>query len=257
MILIGAFIPIVLVLGLSLKNWVLFGTPSTSSWAGMNLMQIDDSGFRGQEETDLQHRGIISPISAIGAFQALSAYKTLVPPDRRYAGVPVLAEQTKPTSGSPNFNNIEYVSISNRYLHDFLQILGNEPSVYFRGVWRGLQTAVYPSSEYAFFVTNRSKIEPYVRGYNAVVLWQPRVRWENGAPTGTALGNHRLLSRCAALRGEQMLRAASLRRVGTHRVYLAFAGVRHACDDGRRGRGESADSFRRRPPRRNSRRSAR
>jgi hypothetical protein len=180
-ILLGAALPFALVLALSVKNWVLFGTASTSSWAGMNLMEVDQSGFRGHELADLQRRGIVSPISSIPAFRPLSDYAGVVPPDRRFAGIPVLADVTKPSaSDTPNFNNIEYVDISNRYLHDFLQVLVHDPAAYLRGVWDGLRLAVLPSSDYAFFDANREKMHGWTRGYDTAVLWQ--------AGSGTAWG---------------------------------------------------------------------
>ena len=187
-IVLGALLPFALVLGLMLKNWVLFGTPSTSSWVGMNLMEVAQSGYRGDDKDELQQQRVISAIARIPVFKPLSAYRAVIPPDHRFRGIPVLAEGTKPSSGLPNFNNIEYVAISNRDLHEFVQIVLHRPSIYFRGVWRGLQTEVYPSSEYFAFIHNRAKIEPYVRAYNGLVLWQPRVRWVDSAPAGTAWG---------------------------------------------------------------------
>jgi hypothetical protein len=142
-ILLGAAVPLLLVAGLSVKNWILFGTPSTTSWTGMNLMQVDQVGFRDHEEQNLQRSRVISPISAITVFDPLSAYRRIVPRDTAYSNVPVLSDTTKPSAvGSENLNNIEYVSISNDYLHDFEHILTHEPSIYFRGVWSGLKQSV-------------------------------------------------------------------------------------------------------------------
>jgi hypothetical protein len=154
----------------------------------MNLMQIDQTGFRGDDVQRLQERGVISPISAIPVFQGLDAYSHVVTLPTSYSSVPALSETTKPSSGVPNFNNIGYVKVSNQYLHDFWQVLLHDPSVYFRGVWTGLTRAATPASDYYFFVGNRDKIEPWVRGYDAAVLWQPRVQWRFGRPSGTAWG---------------------------------------------------------------------
>jgi len=187
-VLIGAAVPILLVAAVSVKNLVLFGTPSTSSWAGMNLMQIDQSGFRGNDEQRLQQQGVVSPLSAIAVFQPLDSYRKVVRLPNSYSSIPALSETTKPSSGVPNFNNIGYVKVSNQYLHDFGQILLHDPAVYLRGVWTGLKLAATPTSDYYFFVGNRNKIEPWVRGYDATVLLQPRVRWKFGRPSGTAWG---------------------------------------------------------------------
>lgn len=185
---LGALVPILVLAGVSVKNWALFGTPSTSSWAGMNLMQIDQQGFRAGEEGDLQQQGVVGPISAIEVFQPLSAYTSVVPLSDRYASIPALHDQVKPSGAGANFNNITYVKISNKYMHDWVQILLHRPSVYVRGIWQGMHKASWPSTDYYFFVQNRKKIEPWVRGFDAVVLWQPRVTWANNAPQGTAYG---------------------------------------------------------------------
>jgi hypothetical protein len=184
----GAIVPILLVAALSLKNEALFRTLTTSSWAGMNLAQIDEYGFRGQEEQDLQRRGVITPISAIPAFKPLDAYGRFARPDDSYPGVSVLHDRIKPSSGVPNFNNLEYISISRQYQHNFVQILLHEPHIYLRGVWMGVERAVVPATDYYFFLRNRAKIERWNRIYDGAVLWQPRVHWVDEKPTGTAWG---------------------------------------------------------------------
>ena len=186
-ILLGAAAPVLLVVALMVKNWVLFGTPTTSSWTGMNLMQIAQPKIHGEEENSLQRRGLISPVSTIPAFSKLSDYAGVVPPDRRFTDIPVLSEVTKP-SGTTNYNNIDYVRISNQYLHDFVRVATHDPSVYLSGVWFGLKTAVYPSPDYNFFLENRAKMEWWVRGYDAVVLVQPHEHVRDGQPVGTAWG---------------------------------------------------------------------
>jgi hypothetical protein len=184
-IVIGAVVPLVLVAALYVKNWAVFGTPTTSSWTGMNLMQVAYYGMSDAHKQDLVQRGILSPISAINPFGPLDAYAGLVPAPRP-RGVPVLDDPTKPTSGVPNFNNIEYVTISQRYMHDFLRLLIHDPGVYFRGAETGVRIAAKPSSDYYFFTANRKRIHGWERVYDAVVFWQPRVRWTGGSDGGTS-----------------------------------------------------------------------
>jgi 4-amino-4-deoxy-L-arabinose transferase-like glycosyltransferase len=188
-ILVGAALPIMILAALSVKNWVVFGTPSTSSWLGMNLVQVDQYGWSASEAVTLRSRGIIGPISEIRVFQPLAAYKSVVQPSNKYASIPALHDQVKPGAGdTPNFNNITYVTISNKYMHDWLQILLHKPSIYLRGILQGMRRTTWPSTEYGEVIPNRSKIEPWVRGFDAVVLWQPHVTWERNRPQGTAYG---------------------------------------------------------------------
>lgn len=186
-VLLGALAPVALVLALSLKNWIVVGTPSTSSWVGMNLAQIDEAGFRPGQKQALQDRGVLGPIWAVDAFAPLSAYAPYIHPKPRPTGIPVLDQQTKP-HGTPNYDNREYVDVSRQYLDGFLAVLVHAPGVYLRGVWVGITRAAAPSSDYGFFLGNRSRLEPWVRLFDGAVLWQPHVRWRNGVPTGTAWG---------------------------------------------------------------------
>ncbi|MBV8080283.1 MAG: hypothetical protein JO186_07910, partial [Actinobacteria bacterium] len=170
-ILVGAAVPLLLVLGVYVKNWAIVGSPSTSSWTGMNLMQVVQTGFRDHEEQRLAARGIVSPITALPVFGALNSYKGIVRTPR-HTGIPVLDDQRDPTAPQWNLNNLEYVAVSNRYLHDFFQVLFHDPMPYFRGVWDGIKRAVMPSSVYAWVADNRAKIGTWARWYDGIVLWQ-------------------------------------------------------------------------------------
>lgn len=186
-ILIGAAIPFVLVVGLYLKNWALFGTPSTSSWTGMNLMQVALNGLSDHDRQVLGGRRVLSPVSLAGTFQPLAAYQGLLPAARP-RGIPVLDETTKPASGAPNLNNIEYVAISQRQLHDFLRLLVNDPAPYLDGVGTGLELAGTPSDEYWDADTNRAHIATWAHVFDTGVLWQPRLYAADGQTYGTAWG---------------------------------------------------------------------
>ena len=186
-ILLGAAVPILLVVALSAKNWALFGTPETSSWMGMNLMQVTQPGIHGAEEDSLQQRHLIGAVSTVPTFSTLDKYAGVVPLDHRYARIPVLSRATKST-GATNYNNINYVTISSQYLHDFIRIVTHDPGVYFHGVWVGLKMAAYPSPDYAFFVGNGAKMRWWVRGYDGFVLLQPTQHEVGGVRVGTAWG---------------------------------------------------------------------
>jgi hypothetical protein len=186
-ILIGAAVPLALVAGLYLKNWAVFETPMTSSWAGMNLMQVAYYGMSAADHHDLAQRGILSPVSTNNPFRPLDVYAGLVPPAPP-RGVRVLDDSTKPTSGVPNFNNIQYVSISKRYLHDFSRLVVHRPDIYFSGIQAGLKIGSKPSSDYYFFADNRKHLTAWERVFNAAVFWQPHIRWTGGEPGGRAWG---------------------------------------------------------------------
>jgi hypothetical protein len=187
-VLTGALVPVLLVAALYVKNEFVFGTATTSSWAGMNLYQIVQPGFRPNQEQAMENSGVLTNIASEPVFQPVAAYGGYVKANHRFDGIPALTEVTKSDGATPNFNNIEYVSVSKLYMHDFWQVVFHAPSVYFRGVWLGIKTAVMPSTDYFFFLTNRARILSWVRAYDTAVLWQPGTRVVDNVPTGTAWG---------------------------------------------------------------------
>jgi hypothetical protein len=186
-VLLGAAVPVLLVVALSAKNTVLFGTPETSSWMGMNLVQVAQPGIHGAEEDSLEQRHLISAVSTVPTFSSLDKYSGVVPLDPRYSSVPVLSETTKST-GATNYNNINYVDISGHYLHDFIRVVTHDPGVYFHGVWVGMKMSAYPSPDYAFFLGNGAKMAWWIRSYDTVVLLQPKQHEVGGVRVGTAWG---------------------------------------------------------------------
>ena len=112
-------------------------------------MQVNQHAFKPRQAQELERRDVISAISVVRVLLPLAAYKGGVARSQSFAGIPVLHEKTKP-SGAPNFNNIEYVAIWNRYMHDFIEIRLNDPVIYLRGVWVVLMIAVLPSDNDAF-----------------------------------------------------------------------------------------------------------
>jgi hypothetical protein len=153
----------------------------------MNLMQVALYGLSDHERQELGVQGVLSSVSLAGSFQPLAAYRGLLPAAHP-RGIPVLDEKTKPTSGAPNFNNIEYVAISQRQLHDFLRLLVHDPAPYLDGVGSGLELAATPSDEYWDADTNRAHIATWAHLFDAGVLWQPHLYAADGQTYATAWG---------------------------------------------------------------------
>jgi hypothetical protein len=165
-----AAVPLLAVVLLYAKNYVEFGVPSTSSWAGMNLAQVAYWAFPDSTRDSLIADGTLSPTAAIPAFGALDDYPRFVARTRRDT-VPVLGRARK-TSGDPNFNNRAYIAVSNQYLRDSLHLIEARPSIYLHGVSAGVKRFFQPSSADLFVEGNRAKIRSWDRLFNAVVLWR-------------------------------------------------------------------------------------
>ena len=112
-VLAGAVPVLVLMLALQTKNWVLFRSFTTSTWAGMATGVVTTFQLTPEETSRLIRQGVISPIAAFQPFSALPLYAPFlrpVPP----SGIPVL-DQTETSTGHPNYNNPAYLQAHEMY----------------------------------------------------------------------------------------------------------------------------------------------
>ena len=90
----AAAVPLVLVAALYVKNEVMFGVPSTSSWFGANLARITLNVAPRDQLEQLVREGKLSRVALVTPFADVKAYRGLLPlPGRR--GIPVLDEEYK------------------------------------------------------------------------------------------------------------------------------------------------------------------
>lgn len=140
---------VVLTAALYLKNFLLFGTLSTSSWLGMNLMSDVDFAWRASERRAIVERGEVGPIFSVPAFSRVAAYDgvvTLPPP----SGVPVLdLESTE--NGRPNYNHVVYAMVARLYARDALHVLASNPAHYLHAVAAAASLFFRPASDYEYF----------------------------------------------------------------------------------------------------------
>jgi hypothetical protein len=156
-VLAGAAVPALAVVALVLKNVVLFGVPSTSSWLGMNLAQVTHSEVPLAERRELVARGELSAVSSVEPFRPPAEYVGIVDlPDP--TGIPAL-DRLEKSSESPNMNHLLLVDVSRLYLHDAWRMVRLRPGAYARTVIRGGKLYFRPSSD--FVPRNGDVIEPY------------------------------------------------------------------------------------------------
>ncbi|MHB8318030.1 MAG: glycosyltransferase family 87 protein [Acidimicrobiales bacterium] len=178
-----AAVPLVLVGGLILKNAVMFGTTTTSSWVGMNLAQMTVEQSSQRLLHSLKSRGYVNDLAFQPPFSDLSIYSP------RYKGtatstVPALNEITT-SANIPNFNNIQYIALSNAYLHDDVGYLKAEPLRYIQTVSRSARIWFVPSNQFPF-IWSPVPNNPYLLGPENVVsyasLYDNFVLLEPGKP---------------------------------------------------------------------------
>jgi hypothetical protein len=146
---VGAAPAVALTAALYLKNFLLFGTLSTSSWFGMNLMSAVEFAWPADERRAIVERGEVGPIFSVPAFSRVGAYDGVVtlPPPR---GIPVLdLESTE--NGRPNYNHVVYAIVAPLYGRDALHVLTSNPPHYLNAVAAAASLFFRPASDYEYF----------------------------------------------------------------------------------------------------------
>lgn len=166
-----ALVPLLVVALWYAKNAVMFSTYSTSSWLGMNAEKITTAQESPSELRTLINEGVLTPIAALPAF--FSDIPAYVPRfvDHKPTGVPALDEESK-HDGTPNFNNIDIVAISNEYLKNDLRFIAARPATYARSVGRAYTLFMVPSDQYFISWQNATHFIPYLRAYDLLVEGQ-------------------------------------------------------------------------------------
>ena len=170
MLFFSGIVPLLLAFGLFFKNWVVFGTFSSSTWMGMNISTITTHQLTEEEVHDFISRGVISPVSRIEPGLPVAEYLPYVqmPPP---TGIPVLDEEAS-ASGVTNFNNRVFFQIQRYYLKDGFWILRNYPVAYVRSLKRAWFSYFLPAGDFLFFDLNRPRIYSIERFFDLVFFGQ-------------------------------------------------------------------------------------
>ncbi len=176
MLLLSGVVPLLLAFGLYFKNWILFGSFSSSTWLGMNMSTILTHQLTEEEARGFISRGLISPVALIDAGSPIALYRPYVqmPPK---TGIPVLDEEVTST-GATNFNNPVFLQIQRYYIKDGLWILRNYPVAYLRSLEAAWFSYFLPTGDFPFFDLNRPRIFGIDRFFNLVFFGQFRYATE-------------------------------------------------------------------------------
>lgn len=154
-VLVAGFVSVLLVSGWYVKNAVLFGSFSASSWTGINLSRIV---FHEVPVSDS------SSIAAIHPFLPISYYKRYISAGYRtqYAGKndPVLLREMKNDSAI-NMNHAGYIQVSRRYMEACLQYIAQHPAGYIKNVATSFIIFFTPASSYFQVRENCSRLPVY------------------------------------------------------------------------------------------------
>jgi hypothetical protein len=172
----SAVVPLLLAFGLYFKNWILFGSFSSSTWLGMTMSTILTHQLTAQEARGFISRGVISPVSLIDAGSPIALYGPYVQMPAK-TGIPVLDEEVTST-GATNFNNLVFLHIQRYYIKDGLWILRNYPVAYLRSLEAAWFSYFLPTGDFPFFDLNRPRILGIDRFFNLVFFGQFRYATE-------------------------------------------------------------------------------
>ncbi len=157
-ILITAVIPAILLGGLYLKNMLVFGQFTASTWLGMNLAGTTLAALPPAVGADMVAKGQLSQLSLIGRFSDLEKYPERNREVRGFERIPCLREEWKST-GAPNYNHLAYIGISRQYLRDSLALVRIRPVTLVSGLANSWLAYFESATHYPFLAGNRGKIE--------------------------------------------------------------------------------------------------
>jgi hypothetical protein len=169
-ILLAGALPLIIILGLYTKNWILFGSFSGSTWLGMNMDTITAHELTSKEAHDLVNRGVISPVSLLDIGTPIEHYRPYIRMPARI-GVPVLDECVTST-GATNFNCAAFLQVQRAYTRDGLALLRHYPVVYLRSLEAAWFTYFLPAGDFPFFDLNRPRIRAIDRFWNVTFFGQ-------------------------------------------------------------------------------------
>lgn len=163
-----AVLPFLVIAGLHLKNFVLFGQVNLSSWFGMNIAKMTLS-IPMEKMKPLTDSGKVSQIVLIEPFQSPEAYASFARFDTT-TGIPVLDQPYKST-GYVNFNHVGYLAVSREYGLATSALMRKYPAYYGLSVTKALYKYLRPCSDSTIFPgENRYRIAHWVTAYHRYLV---------------------------------------------------------------------------------------
>ncbi|MDQ6782192.1 MAG: hypothetical protein M3063_01845 [Actinomycetota bacterium] len=182
--------PIIVLAGWLIKDNVMFGTVTTSSWLGMNLSdQTLVPAARDHKLLALVHQGTLDAFALLPPFQPVAGYSSSNALKATDSGVPALDEATK-SDGSPNYNNAIYLKVSSRLLSNDLRYMRAEPWQYIRNSSLGASVWFTPADQYAYLGYNRSQIQGFANVIDGIIGLQVHEGDGKTFHTDVANGHH-------------------------------------------------------------------
>lgn len=156
-VLIAALVPFIVLFAFYAKNYILFGNFGSSTWLGMSLHKISSYHNPRSERLKIINKGA-SYFIMMNSFASLDEYKPYLGSFQK-TGIEVLDLTTLP-SGINNYNNSQYIMISNKYLRGSKMAIMDNPKYYLKGIKLAHSIFFLYTSDYGMS-PNRLKLKPY------------------------------------------------------------------------------------------------
>ncbi len=146
------------VLALYVKNLILFGTFTGSTWLGATIHVMTTGQIPMDERTRLIARGELTPYARIDdPFAPLDTFRRIMPVRTEPTGIPALDQEMKST-GAPNNNHLAYIGISRAYGENARRVILSRPMVYASAVARSFVVYASPETNVWLVERNRERI---------------------------------------------------------------------------------------------------
>src|SRR6202046_3395240 len=113
-VLLCGALPLLGILALYSKNWMLFGNFSGSTWMGMNMDVITVHQLTSEEARYFVHRGVISQASLLDLGSPIDLYAPYIKMPSSHTGIAVLDDCVTST-GATNFNCLPFLRVQRMY----------------------------------------------------------------------------------------------------------------------------------------------
>lgn len=147
------------------KNFVLFGEFSASSWFGMSLWKISGRQLPRAQLEQWVNEGKLSPVSLIEVYSEPETYPAQYRSANPYPEIPALSEMDKST-GKKNLNHFSIIAVAGQYQRDAVYVLRHAPQGFLIGVAGASFGYFKTSSDLEFIEQNKQKIAHMDTLYN-------------------------------------------------------------------------------------------
>jgi hypothetical protein len=130
----GLAAPGLLLFGLYLKNYAVFGVFGATSWGGANVTLATTQRMPREQRSEWIEDGKLSPFAGISVFASPSEYLRFLPPDLHFPW-PGTDELWRPSVDAPNFNHGLYLQVNRQRQKDAAYYIRNEPLEYLSTVF--------------------------------------------------------------------------------------------------------------------------